>query len=481
MTASPTVAGQQTFRVADAVQRGIALLRSGRLDEAQRFFLAVLQAFPAHVDARHFLGMLRFQQGRVQEALQLLQGVLLSHPSAAVLSNLGRMLHELGRFGEALEHLERAVALDPGSAEAHNNRGSTLRELGRAEHALESYCQALDKRPAWPAALHGKACALSDLGRWNDAESALRTCIAVAPDYALAQVSLGQALLQLGRMQEARSCARAALALAQQAGFPHRAFGELAARCSLAEPARQHLTAALAADPEDGQGTRLLLAALGSAPAPGRASDEFLARLYAKRAANWDTMMREGGYRGAHLVSDALARVVSRLDTLDVLDAGCGTGQVGTLVRGRCRQLEGVDLSPEMLARAAATGAYARLHESELVQFLRSHPRQYDAVTCAATLIHFGDLRPPLHAARIALRANGLLVFTVFSDEIASDGFRAGTFDGYAQGGCYSHGAKYVASTAEQSGFTLELLEHAVQEHHLGKPKMGLIVALRKA
>ena len=50
-----------------------------------------------------------------------------------------------------------------------------------------------------------------------------------------------------------------------------------------------------------------------------------------------------------------------------VLDAGCGTGLSGPFVRALgYDRLEGLDLSPDMLALAGARGAYANLTQAEL-------------------------------------------------------------------------------------------------------------------
>jgi SAM-dependent methyltransferase len=67
-------------------------------------------------------------------------------------------------------------------------------------------------------------------------------------------------------------------------------------------------------------------------------------------------------------------RLLARIETVDwaragrALDLACGTGRVGAWLRGRgVRHLEGVDFTPEMLARAAAKGVYDRLIEADML------------------------------------------------------------------------------------------------------------------
>ena len=48
------------------------------------------------------------------------------------------------------------------------------------------------------------------------------------------------------------------------------------------------------------------------------------------------------------------------------IEVGCGTGLVGTLVRGRARLLVGIDISAPMLAHANGKKAYDELHNVDL-------------------------------------------------------------------------------------------------------------------
>ena len=50
--------------------------RQGVLDEAQRRYEDILAIQPNHFDARHLLGVIRFQQGRHDEALEIIRAAL---------------------------------------------------------------------------------------------------------------------------------------------------------------------------------------------------------------------------------------------------------------------------------------------------------------------------------------------------------------------------------------------------------------------
>ena len=154
---------------------------------------------------------------------------------------------------------------------------------------------------------------------------------------------------------------------------------------------------------------------------------------------------------------------------------------VGTLVAHAVRSIDGVDLSAALLARARARGLYRALHEGDLVASLADHRQSYDAVTAAAVLVHFGDLRPVFAAAAASLRPQGLFVFTLFHNDADEDAVAVGAFDrNLAQTGSYVHGRAYVARLAREAGFAVARLDGAVHDFHHGRPRPGLIVALRR-
>ncbi|NMO89589.1 class I SAM-dependent methyltransferase [Actinomycetospora sp. TBRC 11914] len=80
-----------------------------------------------------------------------------------------------------------------------------------------------------------------------------------------------------------------------------------------------------------------------------------------------------------------VAEVVARLGGpgTDVLDAACGTGLVGeALARLGFRSIDGLDLSPKMLARARTRGVYHDLGPADLSQRLPGAGDKFGVVTC---------------------------------------------------------------------------------------------------
>lgn len=51
--------------LAEALERGIAAHREGHLEDAERFYKAILQVQPNHPDANHNVGVLAVSVGKV--------------------------------------------------------------------------------------------------------------------------------------------------------------------------------------------------------------------------------------------------------------------------------------------------------------------------------------------------------------------------------------------------------------------------------
>src|SRR5262249_15537242 len=155
------------------------------------------------------------------------------------------------------------------------------------------------------------------------------------------------------------------------------------------------------------------------------AADDYVRELFDGAAKSFDADLGKLGYRAPELVAASLAlelqanhgaptlgthsahgsvQAVAVLQLASVLDAGCGTGLCGPLLRALCARLVGVDLSSQMLERARARQCYDELVAAELSAFMRSRAGAFEAIVSADTLVYFGALEDPLSAARDALK-----------------------------------------------------------------------------
>ncbi|WP_342643792.1 class I SAM-dependent DNA methyltransferase [Rhodoligotrophos ferricapiens] len=175
---------------------------------------------------------------------------------------------------------------------------------------------------------------------------------------------------------------------------------------------------------------------------PGQASssrsEEFLKRsysmhgpdeavsLYKDWAPSYDQQLQsELGYLSPKRVADLAAEwVVDR--AAPVLDVGCGTGLTGAAMKFHgYTTIDGVDISPEMIALAQAKGIYREIFEADLLKPLPLASDAYGAAVSSGTFTHAHVGAVALDEVFRVLRPGGLLVCTIHTDVFEPAGFRA--------------------------------------------------------
>lgn len=109
-----------------------------------------------------------------------------------------------------------------------------------------------------------------------------------------------------------------------------------------------------------------------------------------------------------------------------VLDVGCGTGIVGVALRELgIETIDGIDISPEMLAEAAQKQTYRSLTEADLTRALAIADDTYAGITSVGTFTH-GHLGPePLRELVRVTSPRGLFAIGINAEHYASEGFEA--------------------------------------------------------
>jgi predicted TPR repeat methyltransferase len=101
-----------------------------------------------------------------------------------------------------------------------------------------------------------------------------------------------------------------------------------------------------------------------------------------------------------------------------IMDLGCGTGLVGVELRKRgYKNIDGVDLVPEMLEEAKAKGVYRSLQQGSMgspgCKDLGVAANQYDAVICVGVLVAAHVKSEGLHDLDHVVKPGGLVCFSV--------------------------------------------------------------------
>jgi len=247
-----------------AMSRGIAAHKEGRLQEAEKFYKAIIRVQPEHPDANHNLGVLAIGVGQIEASLPYFKVALeanrdqsqfwLSYIDALV--TLGRLddareVIELGKdsglqngivdqlkarlVGSGItlpvpnrstepdkKQIERVVSLYtegsleealiqgkalaerfPHNSVIHNILGIICFRLGQAEAGVIHYDKSITIKPDDPIVHNNLGIALKELGRHEEAIASYRRAIDLNPNYAEVYSNYGNVFSDLGQKEEA--------------------------------------------------------------------------------------------------------------------------------------------------------------------------------------------------------------------------------------------------------------------------------------
>jgi len=302
---------------AAALERGRALVRAGRLDEAAKTAAAALEAHPDRFEMWNLQSVVHRRMQRPEEALAAAERAIALAPDyAAARVNRGMALRSLHRPIEAVEELRAATRCDRNLAAAWLTLAELLAEHADVDDAAAALDEAIAINPDNLALLEGKAVLLRTSASPQRAEEFLRSLEGRFPDVAWLQFYLGD-LVAAHDAQAGQRLLRRACELEPAAAAPRLAL-------------IQHLLWTSG----DGEGAALdeacaLAARLPATTAMAPAESKVLRDLYSRVCA-FEAMDRLGDFRtlgrswaaaGLHTaLFRHLARVASDADRRELLE-----------------------------------------------------------------------------------------------------------------------------------------------------------------
>jgi len=184
--------------------RGNALLRLARFEQALAAFDRVLVGFPGYVEALNSRAAALKGLGRYDDALaacEQARAVEPKRPGALIMR--ADILLELKRPAEALDALDEAAVLQPDNADISSNRGRALAAMGRYEEALQQYARALAINPDHVNTLIFRGNALHALDRNEEAVASYDEALKLEPDHADALCNRGMCRHLLNQWRDA--------------------------------------------------------------------------------------------------------------------------------------------------------------------------------------------------------------------------------------------------------------------------------------
>jgi len=182
---------------------GVCLLDAGDLTSAEPHFATAVRLQSNYCAAVVNLGVCRAQEGKLPEAIALLERAVRLEPTSLNHYNLARVLLEAGDSHEGESHLRMAVELDPNNFQAWHNLGVLMSKQHKTAEATLAFTAALRRQPAMPATHLEFGKLLVEQQEWDAAIEQLQIGLAAIPGDVQGHRELGVALFSRGRSAEA--------------------------------------------------------------------------------------------------------------------------------------------------------------------------------------------------------------------------------------------------------------------------------------
>ena len=254
-----------------ALRKGVEAHKAGKVQEADRYYTAILKTNPKHPDANHNMGVLAVGIGKVEEALPFFKTALEVNPSIAqfwlsyidALIKLDRMadakavleqakgkgvqgngfdqiekklgsssskgsntqdppkeklkslisLYTQGHHQQALMQASQLLEQFPKSINLYNIIGAANKGLGKLEEAIEAYTKAISLKPDFAEAYNNMGNVLQEQGKLEEALEAYKKALSIKPNNSEAYNNMGNALQDIGKLEEATVAFNKAISL----------------------------------------------------------------------------------------------------------------------------------------------------------------------------------------------------------------------------------------------------------------------------
>ena len=214
------------YQIPAVISSAIALQNSGQLKDAEEIYQRVLRSHPGNSDALHLLGLVAYQRGDYQTAVDLMTRASKISPSIAFIhNNLGLAWHELGKIDKAINCYRRAITLDTSYVEPHLNLGTAHQDQKNLTEAVACFLHVLELSPDNAKAHNNLGRSLCDQGEFEKGLEHLKRAIEFNPGYAAAFSNIGAVLCKQDRTTEAKFYLENAISLEPDNASLHNNLG----------------------------------------------------------------------------------------------------------------------------------------------------------------------------------------------------------------------------------------------------------------
>jgi tetratricopeptide (TPR) repeat protein len=195
--------------------------RDGRFERAIKVLEEAHRRWPEDEQVRGMLASSHLGRGKelldagenLRAEGHLRRAAALAPGDAEARLNLGRALHNLSRFTEAVAEFDYVIENAPNLELAHFHRGLARYSMGEFDAAAADLGVEIERNPDYAPSFWIRGQARAAVGAWQKALEDLDLAVRSMPDHPKAHHARGRCLSQLGRSQEAEAAFRRAMEL----------------------------------------------------------------------------------------------------------------------------------------------------------------------------------------------------------------------------------------------------------------------------
>lgn len=209
------------------INLGFVLREQGRPDEAREVLVRAVRLTGEDADGHYLLASILATTGpRDAEILHLQKAIELRPDLEPARQQLITTLTKSGMFAEATRLCDESIAILPNSAELHFYRSNLYERSGEKELAIESCKRALNLNPASIDAQQSLSRLLLDTQQFEQAESSYRREIQLSPEHFGPYHQLGVVLYLMKRYAESIEQFKRAISLNPRSGATYFSLGD---------------------------------------------------------------------------------------------------------------------------------------------------------------------------------------------------------------------------------------------------------------
>lgn len=466
-----------------AMNQILSLYKANRLEEAQLACENLLYTFDNCAKIYNVLGAIYTKLRKHDHAITSFNTAIKCDPSfSEAYYNLGNVFNVVEDFKAAITNYQKAISLDAGHVKAYNNIGSCLLALGKVEEAIYSFKKAISISSTHTEAHYNLGNAYSQKNQYDLAIKSFLKALAINPSHVKAYINLAMSYKNIAEFENAERNLSKALEIDQTNVVALNLLGVVYNNSQRKSLALDIFERILRIDPNNVSALFNLAVAYKDIsevktidllkktlflqpdykPAlhifnsltgidAKHAPIEYVEQLFDAYADSFDNVLQEElNYCAPDKIKYLINENIADTHHFKTLDIGCGTGLVAKQLKPLVNEIIGIDVSKNMISKANKTGLYNELFHSDIHDFVKNYPFDFDLIVASDVFIYVGELDGLFCELRKHAPSGMYCIFS--TEKHYGNGFVL------KRSGRFAHSEKYIRSIC--SKFNIEIIQH---------------------